>query len=88
MILRSPRDDPVQPPTPRTPRIIPRTPPSSNRSLDDSEALIQKKKSEFYVNELLMSINFDNIVEMRKSFADAGGGVSLPGMLVYFRLYI
>jgi hypothetical protein len=43
---------------------------------------MRKKKSEFFVNDLLMNINFENIVEMRKAFLEAGGGVSLPGMRV------
>ncbi len=43
----------------------------------DDKNVLKKRRSEFFVYDLLMEINFNNIVEMKKSFAESGGGVSL-----------
>lgn len=73
--------------TPRTPHEQPRTPPASPKWTTQpvEDKAIKKRRSDFFVYDLLMDMNFENIVEMKQAFAEAGGGVTLPDFVKIMR---
>jgi hypothetical protein len=63
-------------PTPRTPLATPRSPTATPRAFSDEDEF-RYRRTEFFVYDLLMEMNFEHIVDMKRAFAEGGGGVSV-----------